>query len=489
MQETRARRVRAEIEHLLETLRGLSRFCGVWTGEYQLLAEGLLKNLAEGSRLEEQGQSSAEADMRARRLYSNLCNMEWERTAAVGDWQDWVLDRLLADDHAFLQCCEICVFERIPSVLVEAMKADLDILHQLAKVEVEVRIERFDQNGPLRGGDGRQQNLESRNLPWCVQADLHALKKHLRRAADWADEVETIAAFVYRHKHGIFCGCPAFRLNAASGGVELAPIEHFAHFPLEWLEGNEQRVRILEENTRNLLQGYSANNVLIWGPRGGGKSSLIRGLIARYYGEGLRAIEIYPSSYEHLVHLFSLVRGRPERFIGVLDNISMDRRDPGFRYLSRILDGGLEQVPTNLVFYATSNYKDLVDREGERPQGLGRLQVDRDGGEVQPNLVNQGMRPNFYDPQQSERLDEQRALDDRFALKVFIDMPGKGEYEKMMLSYARRAGIDVDEGELLAAFNIWRMRHNHDLVGGRTARDFIVSFYPGYACAKAGELA
>ena len=82
-----------------------------------------------------------------------------------------------------------------------------------------------------------------------------------------------------------------------------------------------------------------------------------------------------------------------------------------------------------------------------------------------PNLVNQGIQAEFYDPQQLQRLDQERALDDRFALKVFLDLPSRQQYHSMVLSYARRAGIDLPEEELLAAFEVWRMRHNHDLVG------------------------
>ncbi len=86
-----------------------------------------------------------------------------------------------------------------------------------------------------------------------------------------------------------------------------------------------------------------------------------------------------------------------------------------------------------------------------------------------------------YDSQQFERLDSARAVDDRFGLKVFLDLPRKSEYEHMMLSYARRAGIEVDEEQLLARFNVWCRRHGHDLIGGRTARDFIRAYYPEYS--------
>ena len=73
-----------------------------------------------------------------------------------------------------------------------------------------------------------------------------------------------------------------------------------------------------------------------------------------------------------------------------------------------------------------------------------------------------------------------RALDDRFALKIFLDLPRRSQYQALVVSYARRAGIDEAEEDLLAAFEVWRMRHNHDLAGGRTARDFILAYLPKY---------
>jgi hypothetical protein len=487
MEQARAQEVVRKIEQVLAEKGRLSRFCEVFVGEYGTLTQELLTHLAAAASAVAEGQSPTALGERAGQLYLELYHLGWQKGVLGGNWFVWVVERLLEDNHVFLQQCASNALDCIPTVFAVAMRADLRVLQQVASLEVENWLEEFgyDELAPTRNGE--QYAEENRSYPWSLQADTEELHDLLRRMSDWGEAVESIAAYLHKHKHGVFRGCPAFRLAAKSSTVELLPIKHFAYFPLEWLEGNQQRVYLIEQNTLNLLRGYPANNTLIWGPRGGGKSTLIRSLIGRYYSQGLRGIEILPAAYEHLHQLFSIVRGRPECFIGVLDNISMDRHDPGFRYLSRILDGGLEQVPSNLVFYATSNYKDLVDREGERPQGLGHLQMDGDDGGIQPNLVNQGIRPNFYDPQQNERLDEQRALDDRFGLKIFIDMPNKKEYEHMVVSYAKRVGIDIDEDELLAAFNIWRMRHNHDLVGGRTARDFIVSFFPQYTREKAKE--
>ena len=296
------------------------------------------------------------------------------------------------------------------------------------------------------------------------------LLRELRESWNWGELVEPIAEYLQT-------GGDAAVYRLGSKGHPLQPIAHFADFDLDWLQGNEDRIAVIERNTKRLLAGQAANNVLIWGPRGCGKSSLIRGLITRYYDRGLRGIEINPEVCSRIPELFSAVRSEPRFYLGVLDNISMSSHDPGVHTLARTLDGCLEAKPDNLVFYATSNYKDLVDREGERVQGLGPLQMQL--SEAQQSLVNQGRRPDFYDPQQQQRLDEQRALDDRFALKVFMDFPTAEAYEKIVLFYARQNGVPTSgDDELLEAFNGWRMRHNHDLVGGRTARDFAVDAAP-----------
>ena len=296
------------------------------------------------------------------------------------------------------------------------------------------------------------------------------LLREFRTSQNWGELAEPLTGHLRT-------GADAAAYRLGSMGHPLEPIGHFADFELDWLQGNEDRIAVIERNTKRLLSGQAANNVLIWGPRGCGKSSLIRGLLTRYYDRGLRGIEINPEVYSRIPELFAAVRGEPRFYLGVLDNISMSSRDPGVHTLARVLDGCLEAKPDNLAFYATSNYKDLVDREGERVQGLGPLQMQL--SEAQESLVNQGRRPEFYDPQQQQRLDEQRALDDRFALKVFMDFPTVEAYEKMVLFYARQNGVPAGgDDELLQAFNVWRMRHNHDLVGGRTARDFAVDAAP-----------
>ena len=398
--------------------------------------------------------------------------------ALNGDWgggapdlQGLLLNRLLDGQHPFLRACEERSPAEVPAALRQVACRDLQSAAALARPRWGVWLR-------LIGGDAEP--LVPVLGDGVEPAAVDQLKERFVHSEDWAELAGALGCLIHEHGRGTLRRFPAFRLVGRGAKPSLEPIRHFAEFPLGWLEGNEARIQVLEENTRHLLAGYRAHNALIWGPRGGGKSTLIRALVGKFFERGLRAIEISPSCYHLLPDLFALVRGRRQRFVGVLDNVSLGRGDNSLHLLSRVLDGGLEACPDNLVFYATSNYKDLVDREGERPQGLGQMQLD----DEHPNRVNQGIQAEFYDPQQLQRLDQERALDDRFALKVFLDLPSRQQYRAMVLSYARRAEIDLPEEDLLAAFEVWRMRHSHDLAGGRTARDFIDAYLPQYLRSK-----
>ena len=470
------------LAELRANLRQLSAGCRMFEGERDILLRGLLAQLHQCFRRLAEGRqplpSTAEL---ARRFYRRLhafwvedCHAISPEVGLVAQWVAW---RLLDDGHEFMSECGGAPLARIDPHLTAAFSSDLVALQQLAHADwrswlapVGIVQREPRPRGPEPATRGNPQDK--------------SLFDRLVGSRSWLELVGEIADYRFTHGRPKQDPTPVYRLSS-NGKEALEPIGHFAEFPLEWLQGNEARVEVVERNTQRLLEGQPANNVLIWGPRGCGKSSLIRGLIGKYHDRGLRGVEIGPDSYERIPDLFSRVRSRRHCYLGVLDNISMSSGDPAVHTLARVLDGCLEEKPDNLVFYATSNYKDLVDRAGERVEGLGNLQMEMT--DEQQVRVNRGMQPEFYDPQQQQRLDEQRALDDRFALKVFMDLPTREVYEQMVLSYARRADVAMEDEELLQAFSVWRMRHNHDLVGGRTARDFAIDMAPSRSDSSASS--
>ena len=399
----------------------------------------------------------------------------------AGSFRQYIFERLCSDGtHPYLRRAAHLGPDGVPPVFADRMAEDLRQLKSIADaVDACLGEEALIAGGTApRGPRAGRDPWAAGSPPWSVTARRRRLRSDFEQAAPgWVELARSLGELVHRFGLGAEQGCPAYRFEARTGRqAGLMPIRDFDAFDLGWLAGNEERIRLLEDNTRNLLDGYRAHNALIWGPRGCGKSSLIRGLVTRYWERGLRGVEVPAASYGSLARLYALVRDRRERFIAVLDNIGLDRRSASARALSSVLDGGLEQVPGNLVFYATSNFKDLIDREGERPQGPPPLPVEDVPVDRRTTVPRPG--PGPYDPQAFQRLDERRALDDRFALKVFLDFPTRSQYESILLDYARRAGVAEEEGRLLEAFRVWCLRNNHDLVGGRTARDFILSRYP-----------
>lgn len=189
----------------------------------------------------------------------------------------------------------------------------------------------------------------------------------------------------------------AARWVGQGGGGWLKPLEIDGEHSLDDLVGVDRQKQLLEANTRQFAEGLPANNALLWGARGTGKSSLVRALLNAWKNSGLRLIEIDRDELVHLPALVALISGQPWRFLLFCDDLAFEAGDSAYKTLKTVLDGSVEATPDNLLLYATSNRRHLLPEQ--RSDNLGASTVD---GELHPG----------------EAIEEKIALSDRFGLWV-----------------------------------------------------------------------
>ena len=220
----------------------------------------------------------------------------------------------------------------------------------------------------------------------------------------------------------------AFRWRTRNSHGYLEAVKHPHKIRLADLQGvDEQKARI-ERNTRQFVEGRTANNVLLTGARGTGKSSLIKGVLGKFAAKGLRLIEVDKSDLVHLPDIVELIAPRAERFIIFCDDLSFEASEPGYKALKSILDGSIAGTPDNVLIYATSNRRHLM------PEYMAEnLEAQRVGDEIHPG----------------ETVEEKISLSDRFGLWLSFYPFDQDHYLAICTHWLRQLG--VDEGAALAA--------------------------------------
>jgi len=230
----------------------------------------------------------------------------------------------------------------------------------------------------------------------------------------------------------------------------LVPIPHYHQIRLSDLLGIDQQKQLIEQNTRQFVRSRPANNVLLTGARGTGKSSLVKAVLAEYANEGLRVIEIGKPQLAELPHIISLVAGRPERFILYCDDLSFNAEEAGYQALKAALDGSLVALSDNLLIYATSNRRHLMPEYMDE-----NLATKYVGDEVHP----------------AESVEEKISLSERFGLWVSFYPFSQDEYLAIVSHWLRHLGMDgvLDEAARQTALQ-WSMQRGSR--SGRVAFQF-----------------
>ncbi|MYG86696.1 MAG: ATP-binding protein, partial [Gemmatimonadetes bacterium] len=249
----------------------------------------------------------------------------------------------------------------------------------------------------------------------------------------------------------VFAGSIAFRWGKRGGKGALEPIVHPDLVDLVDLFGLDREIGILERNTRQFVRGMPANNVLIWGERGTGKSSVVKGLLARFAGEGLRMIEVRRQDLTDLPEIVELLWDRPERFVLFCDDLSFMEGESVYLELKALLEGSLSARPDNVLVYATSNRRHLM------PEKLAdnTLRFSPDDDEIHPQ----------------ETVEEKISLSDRFGLSIGFYRITQDTYFRIVRHLADQRGLDMDAGLLRRESLRWLQRASGR--SGRVARQFV----------------
>lgn len=263
-----------------------------------------------------------------------------------------------------------------------------------------------------------------------------------------AEEMKaTLTQFYKEYGVGKFGLHKSFRVVHDEDGVHIEPILNIAHVYFDDLVGYEIPKKKLTDNTDAFVEGKKANNVLLFGDAGTGKSSCIKAVANEYYEKGLRIIEVYKHQFQDLNEVISQIKNRNYRFIIYMDDLSFEEFEIEYKYLKAVIEGGLEKRPDNVLIYATSNRRHLI-RENYS-----------DKEEIREDMHT------------GDTVQEKLSLAYRFGVTIYFGAPTKKEFQNIVSTLADRYGIKMDHEALLLEANKWELSHGG--LTGRTASQFI----------------
>lgn len=291
----------------------------------------------------------------------------------------------------------------------------------------------------------KKERMYNRNVSEKVQE----LSKRLEKCEDGKGFFDVVTGFYADYGVGMFGLNKAFRI-INKGDVEIFPINNADDSRLNDLVGYELQKEKLIDNTEAFVSGKPANNVLLFGDSGTGKSTCIKAIINEYYDQGLRMIEIYKHQFQDLSTVISMIKNRNYRFIIYMDDLSFEEFEIEYKFLKAVIEGGVETKPDNVLIYATSNRRHLIKETWN----------DRNDME------------NANGMHRSDTMQEKLSLVNRFGVTISFSKPSQKEYFNIVLELAKREpSITLSEEELCAEANKWELSHGG--ISGRTAQQFI----------------
>ena len=382
--------------------------------------------------------------------YENCIHQMIEMAAAYGLQENlWhsVLACILANaENAFSKACEK---KGLPQgTLSKLVLPDISFWKEMFAVSLEDLDRAFGCSLAALLENYVNSNTNGHVFNKRIRDSITELGKNLGACDSEEDFLHTLTDFYRDYGVGKLGLHKAFRIGQDNDGEPIIePITCTEHVHLDDLVGYERQKKKLVDNTLSFVNGQAANNCLLFGDAGTGKSSSIKAIMNEFYSKGLRLIEVYKHQFKDLPKIISQIKSRNYKFIIYMDDLSFEEFEIEYKYLKAVIEGGLEKRPDNILIYATSNRRHLIkedysDKEGTR-----------------------------QDMHTSDTVQEKLSLVYRFGVSIYFGAPDKKEFQKIVSTLAERYGVTLSEEELLAEANKWELSHGG--LSGRTAQQFI----------------
>lgn len=390
-----------------------------------------------------------EEDLRAL-LYENvhkLLEFAGEHGFYGNLWHCYLANLLVNSENTYSKACEIR--GNIEGSINSAVEHDIAIFKEFFEYDFSKMFEKLKVSGLELICSYESSVSESKVYNSRIRERICDLAKSFDKDKTMQDMKNTLTEFYKDYGVGKFGLHKAFRIEVdpVTDRASIVPILNIAHVKLDDLVGYEIPKKKLIENTEAFLMGRKANNCLLFGDAGTGKSSSIKGIANEYYDKGLRIIEVYKHQFKYLNEVISQVKNRNYKFIIYMDDLSFEEFEIEYKYLKAVIEGGLEKKPNNVLIYATSNRRHLVrEKFSDKREILDDLHAN-------------------------DTVQEKLSLSSRFGVTIYFGSPEKKEFQNIVTVLAKRNNITMSSDELLLEANKWELTHGG--LSGRTAQQFI----------------
>lgn len=360
-------------------------------------------------------------------------------------WHCYLANLLVNNENSYSRACEIT--GAVPGTINQAALHDIIIFREFYNFDFAPMTEKLGVGEYALIQDYEANAQESRVYNARISRRICELAEKLMEAQSPEEMKDTLTGFYREYGVGKFGLHKSFRIVHDEEGVHIVPILNIAHVKLSDLVGYEMAKKKLVDNTNAFVEGRKANNCLLYGDAGTGKSSSIKGIANEYYDKGLRIIEVYKHQFQDLNEVISQIKNRKYKFIIYMDDLSFEDFEIEYKYLKAVIEGGLEKKPDNVLIYATSNRRHLVrERFSDKEDRIDDLH-------------------------KGDTVSEKLSLVARFGVTIYFGAPDKKEFLNIVKTLAERYGVGMGEEELLAEANKWELGHGG--LSGRTAQQFI----------------